>query len=125
MWSNPNMADDSNREAVDATRRTRLANERTYLAWLRTALTALAVAVGAGKIVPSVSHTTRWPFEILGAGFAVLALVFVLAAAHRFVQVEAALDDGRFEPLEPANAIIIAAFAVVLSLGTLVIVFVR
>jgi uncharacterized membrane protein YidH (DUF202 family) len=39
-------------EPVDASRRTRLANERTYLAWMRTSLTALAVAVGAGKIVP-------------------------------------------------------------------------
>jgi putative membrane protein len=40
-------------EPVDASRRTRLANERTYLAWMRSSLTALAVAVGAGKIVPT------------------------------------------------------------------------
>jgi Domain of unknown function (DUF202) len=53
-------------EHVDATRRTRLANERTYLAWLRSAPSALAVAVGAGKIVPDVAHVTRWPFELLG-----------------------------------------------------------
>src|SRR5437870_13076633 len=32
-------------EALDATRRTRLANERTYLAWWRTGLTSLAVSL--------------------------------------------------------------------------------
>ena len=62
-------------EVADATRRTRLANERTYLAWLRSALTALAVAIGAGKIVPGVTDGSSWPFELLGAGFAVLALI--------------------------------------------------
>jgi putative membrane protein len=112
-------------DVADATRRTRLANERTYLAWLRSALTALAVAVGAGKIVPSVSDVTPWPFEVLGAGFAVLAIVFVVAAAHRFVRVEAALDEGRFAPLRPATAIVLAAIAGVLSLTTLVLVFVH
>jgi putative membrane protein len=69
-------------EVVDATRRTRLANERTYLAWLRSALTALAVVVGAGKIVPGVTDVTHSPFELLAwlaaaLGLATLALVFV------------------------------------------------
>ena len=40
---------------ADSTRRTRLANERTYLAWWRTGLTTLAVAIGAGKIVPELT----------------------------------------------------------------------
>jgi len=53
-------------EVVDATRRTRLANERTYLAWLRSALTALAVAVGAGKIVPGVAEGKRREAARLG-----------------------------------------------------------
>src|SRR5205085_2045984 len=84
------------RDVVDATRRTRLANERTYLAWLRSALTGLAVAVGAGKIVPSVANVARWPFELLGAGYAALALVFVAAGLRRFVRVEQSLEAGRF-----------------------------
>ena len=44
------MAADEEIETADALRRTRLANERTYLAWWRRALTALAMAVGAGRI---------------------------------------------------------------------------
>ena len=62
----------------DATRRTRLANERTYLAWWRTGLTALAVSLAAGRIVPTLAHKTAWPYELAGAGFAVLGV-----ALHR------------------------------------------
>jgi putative membrane protein len=113
------------REVVDATRRTRLANERTYLAWLRSALTALAVAVGAGKIVPSVADVTRWPFELLGAGFALLALVLILYGARRFVRVEEALEAGEFAPLDARNAVVLAGAAAILSVATLVLVFVR
>jgi len=112
-------------DTIDATRRTRLANERTYLAWLRSALTEMAVAVGAGKIVPNVAHVTRWPFELLGAGFAVLAAVFLFAGIRRFLKVEAALEAGEFLPLGGREAVAIAAFAGVLVLGTLAVVFVR
>lgn len=112
-------------EVVDATRRTRLANERTYLAWLRSALTALAVAVGAGKIVPGVTDVTRWPFELLGAGFAVLALVFIVGGARRFVRVEAALEGGEFAPLTARDATLLAWIATALGVATLVLVFVR
>ena len=52
------------------------------MAWVRTGLTAFAVAVGAGKIVPSVTHGSRLPFELLGAGFALLG-VAVAAYAVR------------------------------------------
>ena len=112
-------------EVVDATRRTRLANERTYLAWLRSALTALAVAVGAGKIVPGVTDVTRWPFELLGAGFAVLAVVFIVGGARRFVRVEDALEAGEFAPLTVRDAKLLAWIAAVLGVATLALVFVR
>src|SRR5438034_1320135 len=59
-------------ELGDATRRTRLANERTYLAWWRTGLTAIAVSLAAGRVVPTLAHATAWPYELAGAGFAVL-----------------------------------------------------
>src|SRR5213083_3660304 len=75
-------------DVVDATRRTRLANERTFLAWLRTALTAVAVAIGAGKIVPGVTDVAHWPFELLGAGFAALAVALIVYGLRRFVSVE-------------------------------------
>jgi putative membrane protein len=113
------------REVTDALRRTRLANERTYLAWLRSALTALAVAIGAGKIVPGVTNVTEWPFELLGAGFAVLALVFVVGGLWRFLRVESALDEGGYAPLISRDALVIGTVAGVLAVGTLALVFVR
>ena len=112
-------------DVVDATRRTRLANERTYLAWLRSALTALAVAVGAGKIVPSVADVSSWPFELVGAGFAALGVALVVFGVRRFVRVENALKSGEFAPLETGSAIMIAVPGVVLGLATLALVFVR
>src|SRR5947199_10717086 len=83
-------------EAGDATRRTRLANERTYLAWWRTGLTAFAVALGAGKLVPALSDVRRWPYAVLGAGFAILGLVFVGYASWRHREVEQAVRRGEF-----------------------------
>jgi putative membrane protein len=112
-------------DVVDATRRTRLANERTYLAWLRSALTALAVAVGAGKIVPNVADVTPWPFELVGAGFAALGVVFVIGGTRRFLQVESALRKGGFTPLSVTEVLVVAGFATILGLGTLALVFVR
>jgi putative membrane protein len=57
---------------VDATRRTRLATERTELAWWRTGLTALAVALGVGRVVPELGHGgARWPYVVADVGFAI------------------------------------------------------
>src|ERR1700744_4325470 len=96
-------------DVADATRRTRLANERTFLAWLRSGLTALAVALGAGRIVPGVAHVKSWPFELLGAGFAILGLLFLVYAARRYVHVEQAIDSGPFAPLETRAAIVLTS----------------
>jgi putative membrane protein len=115
----------SHPEVSDALRRTRLANERTYLAWLRSALTALAVAIGAGKIVPGVTDVASWPFELLGAGFAVLALIFVVGGVRRFLQVEAALETDGYAPLAGRDALMVGVVASILALATLALVFVR
>jgi len=112
-------------DVVDATRRTRLANERTFLAWVRTALTAVAVAIGAGKIVPGVTDVAHWPFELLGAGFAALAVVLVAYGVQRFVRVEQALEAGEFAPLRPKDALFLAVFAGVLGVATLAFIFVH
>jgi hypothetical protein len=41
------------------------------------------------------------------------------------VRVEEALEAGGFAPLEPRNALVLAAVAAVLGVATLVLVFVR
>jgi putative membrane protein len=109
-------------EASDATRRTRLANERTYLAWWRTGLTALAVSLGAGKLVPALAPGTQWPYTLAGVGFAVLGVVFIGYAFVRHVRVEQALSRGEFAPPEEHLVAALAAIGVLLGLLVLVVV---
>jgi putative membrane protein len=85
-------------EAVDATRRTRLATERTELAWWRTGLTALAVALGVGRVVPELNHgLARWPYVIAGVGFAIWGIVAIAYGSARGAAVEEALSRGSFQ----------------------------
>lgn len=73
---------------TSADRRTSLAVERTQLAWWRTGLTALAVAIGIGRLVPELSDSgTTWPYAAVGVAFAVygIALFFVGTARGRSV----------------------------------------
>lgn len=84
-------------EVADATRRTRLANERTELAWWRTGLTALAVALGVGRVVPELNDTAvRWPYVLTGVGFALWGILAIAYGSRRGAAVEQVLEAGRF-----------------------------
>ncbi len=84
-------------ETVDATRRTRLASERTELAWWRTGLTALAVALGVGRVVPELNRSgMRWPYVVAGVGFALWGITAIGYGSSRRAAVEQALSEGRF-----------------------------
>jgi putative membrane protein len=109
----------------DATRRTRLANERTYLAWWRTGLTAFAAAVGIGRIVPEVSNVTKWPYELVGAGFGVLGLVFLVLGYARARAVEQALDRGQFASLGVRLPLALLIFGLALGVGATLVLFVH
>jgi len=91
-------------EIADATRRTRLANERTELAWWRTGLTALAVALGIGRVVPELNDSAvHWPYAIAGVGFALWGILAIAYGNRRSREVERALATGRF-PEPPGRA---------------------
>jgi putative membrane protein len=109
-------------ENVDATRRTLLANERTYLAWIRSGLTALAVAVGAGRLVPDVTGGTRWPYEVVGAAFGVLGLAFVALGYLRRREIDRALLRGDFAPLDDRVALGLTVAGAALGVATVLIV---
>ena len=109
-------------ETTDATRRTRLANERTYLAWWRTGLTSIAVAVGLGRIVPGVADVTKWPYELVGAGFGVLGIAFILAGYLRVRHVERAIARGEFPRLDERLEFALITAGIVLGLATIVLV---
>jgi inner membrane protein YidH len=109
-------------EAGDATRRTHLANERTYLAWWRSGLTCLAVSFGTGKLVPSLSHETRWPYVLLGTGFAILGLTFIGYGFFRQRRVEEAVMRGEFERPDDRFIAFITLFGVILGAAVIAVV---
>ena len=112
-------------DAGDATRRTRLANERTYLAWWRTGLTAFAVSLGAGKLVPALTDETRWPYVIVGVGFALLGAAFVAYGYWRQRLVESAVARGEYVRPDERLLAVLTGTGVVLGLALLVIVVVE
>jgi putative membrane protein len=109
-------------ETKDALRRTHLANERTYLAWWRTSLTAFAVALGAGKIVPDLTDSPRWPYALDGAGFAVLGIVLLAYGLHRQRAVEQAVARGEFAPATTRFLLFVTGFGLALGVLTFVLV---
>src|SRR5438046_7675235 len=104
----------------DATRRTYLANERTYLAWWRTGLTCLAVAFGAGRIVPELGHHARWPYAVLGAGFALVGVAIMALGARRQREVRAAIARGEFADVADRTVMALTVAGVLLGVGVLV-----
>ena len=109
-------------EAGDATRRTWLANERTWLAWVRTGLTATAVALAVGKLVPELSHTgDRWPYEVLGVGYALLGAALVLYGFWRRREVDEAIQVGRYVSPHPRALTAFAVVATLLGAGSAVV----
>jgi putative membrane protein len=109
-------------EAKDASRRTRLANERTYLAWWRTGLTSIAVCIGLGRIVPGVANVTKWPYELVGAGYGVLGVGFMVLAHLRVRAVEAAVDRGEFARMDARWTSVLLAAGTLLGVGAIVLV---
>jgi putative membrane protein len=105
--------------AEDATRRTRLANERTYLAWWRTGLAALAVGIGAGKIAPSLTDGSTWPYVVVGVAYSVVGVAFMAYGFRRLRAVNESLLRGEFAP--PENRVVTALTAVGVLLGLLTI----
>jgi putative membrane protein len=111
-------------EVEDATRRTHLANERTHLAWWRTGLTALAVGLAAGRIVPELAGGAVWPYQVIGAGYAVLGCAVILYGHLRREQVQEALARGEWAPFPASVALATTGAGLVLGAATvLVIVF--
>jgi putative membrane protein len=110
-------------ETSDATVRTWLANERTWLAWVRTGLTATAVAFAVGKLVPELAHSHhRWPYEILGVGYAVLGAALVLYGFWRRREVDEAAKAGRYFSPHPYAMAVFAVAATVLGAGAAVLI---
>ena len=112
-------------DATDASRRTWLAAERTWLTWWRTGIGAAAVAIAVGRIVPAITHGTRWPLRLVGIGYGVLAVVVLLTGAVRQRTTADALRRGSYDELSTGLVSWLTAGAVLLSVGAVALVAVR
>ena len=112
-------------DATDVSRRTWLAAERTWLAWWRTGVGAAALAIAVGRLVPAVTHGSRWPFIVVGLGYGVLAVAILVTGALRQQRTADALRRGDYSELSSALVLWFTAAAVVLSLGALALVAAR
>jgi inner membrane protein YidH len=108
--------------AADVVQRTSMAAERTWLAWWRTALAATVGALGVGRLAPELLHVAAWPYVVLGAGYAALAVGLLLAGASRQRDLERALDGGSPAPLSFAVVTVFTMGGVALALLTIVLV---
>jgi putative membrane protein len=112
-------------ETHDAVARTDLANERTQLAWWRTGLTALAVAIGVGRVVPAVgTDVTRWPYSVVGAGFGIYAMLVIAYGTFRANAVRSAIAAGQGVPSQEGSLFALTAIGVILAGATTVLIVV-
>ena len=107
---------------LDQARRTSMAAERTWLAWWRTALAATVGALGVGRLAPELLGVAAWPYVILGAGYATLAIGLLLSGAQRQRELEKALRTGGHVPLRFRTVAVFTSGGVALAVLTVVLV---
>ena len=125
MTSVPPESDAAAPATVDASRRTWLAAERTWLAWWRTGVGAAAVAIGIGRIVPAITHGSRWPYTVIGIGYGVLAGAVLVIGGWRQRMTANALRRGAYSELSTPLVTWLTAAAVLLSAGAVALVAVH
>lgn len=84
-----------------------------------------AVAIAVGRLVPVVTHGTRWPFRVIGIGYALLAIAALIAGALRQRRTADALRRGSYEELSSLLVLWLTAAAVTLALAVRALIAVR
>ena len=108
-----------------APRRTLLAAERTYLAWLRTGLGAIAVSVAVGRVAPALVGGSNLAYALLGAGYGVLGIFFIVYALVRARRLDAALAADAPVTLDWWALAITSGMGIVLAIATIAMVLVE
>jgi putative membrane protein len=100
--------------------RTSLAGERTMLAWWRTGLTAIAVALGVGRLLPALGHhRNQWPYVFLGIGFALYGIGMFLIGTRRMGVFDRAARAAGEPSVDDRLLIAVMGGGVVLGIATL------
>lgn len=82
-----------------------------------------AVALAVGRLLPGLTHGARWPFRLLGIGYAFLSVAILLIGAIRQRRTAAALREGAFEQLREPLVAWLTAGAIGLSGVVMILVF--
>ena len=119
MTTPPRSDSHDRKPSDDSAEQTRLADERTWLAWFRTGLAAAAVAIAVGGVLPDLSTGVKWPYQLLGLGYGVLAAAILVLAAIRQRRFAEALQHG--DPAPPLGPLVmwLTVAAVALTTATL------
>jgi len=108
--------------ATDVVQRTSMAAERTWLAWWRTALAATVGSLAVGRLAPELLDVAPWPYVVLGAGYACLAVGMLVIGARRQHDLEQAIVRGSQAPLSFRLVTLFTVGGVLLALTTVVLV---
>jgi hypothetical protein len=83
----------------------------------------MTVSLAAARVVPQLAEaTTRWPYDVLGAGFAVLGIGCVVHGERRRGAVDRATAAGEFGSPAGAETLWLTVAGAVLGLGLLAVV---
>jgi len=119
-------ADEDRKDDDGVDRRTSLAGERTLLAWWRTGLTAIAVALGVGRVLPELApHATRWPYVALGIGFALYGIAMFLLGTRRMGAFDRTVWLTRGGSSEDRMLVAFMGAGTILGIGTLAVIVVQ
>ncbi len=104
----------------DPDRRTSLAGERTLLAWWRTGFTAIAVALAVGRVLPELAdNSTRWPYVLVGIGFALYGIVLIAYGTRRIETLNAEIGVSAADRPAMRSMAILAGVGALLGLATI------
>jgi putative membrane protein len=116
----PSDAGGDDRRTSLAGERTSMAGERTLLAWWRTGLTAIAVALGVGRLLPELTkHQTHWPYVTLGIGFSLYGIGLFVLGTWRMGVFDREARGSSVHTTEDRLLLAFLGAGVILGLGTL------
>ncbi len=79
----------------------------------------MAVALAVGRLLPALLRSSKTPFALLGVGFAALSLCFIVYGTFRQRQVDRAIGEGSFRPLDGWFVLALATLMAILAIATI------
>jgi hypothetical protein len=82
-------------------------------------MAAQAVGLAVGRFRPKVAvDEERWPYVVLGAGFALYGMVLISYGGVRAAEIDRAIGEGRFAAPSASVGLVLTAIGIGLGLAT-------